>query len=60
MREILAFIMLVSLLAMLYVLLAGVLYGSSPYGLHPVVAGAAATFAALCGYAAAAFLEKIE
>ena len=60
MKEILAFSMLVALLFFGYGLIAGFLYQTSPYGLHPVVAGALAGFAGLAGGLAAATIDRIE
>lgn len=60
MKEILAFIMLVALLVFGYGLIAGFLYQTSPYGLHPVVAGLLVAFAGLAGGLAAATIDRIE
>lgn len=60
MRETLALVMFCALITLFYAIIAGVLWGASPYGLHPVIAGALASFAALAGYVAAAILEKLE
>ena len=43
-----------------YGLIAGFLYGQSPYGLHPVVAGLLVAFAGLAGGLAAATIDHIE
>ena len=60
MKEILSLIMLIALGAIGYGLVAGFLYSQSPYGLHPVVAGALAGFAGLAGGLAAAIIDRIE
>ena len=60
MKEILALIMFVALATFGYSLLAGFLYGESPYGLHPVVAGLLAAFAGLTAGLAAAIIDHIE
>ena len=53
-------IMLIALGAIGYGLIAGFLYGQSPYGLHPVVAGLLVAFAGLTGGLAAATIDRIE
>lgn len=60
MKEALALAMFIALIILFYALIAGALYGASPYGLHPLIAGALASFAALAGYVASALLEKLE
>ena len=60
MKEILSLIMLIALGAFGYGLIAGFLYGQSPYGLHPVVAGLLVAFAGLAGGFAAAIIDRIE
>ena len=60
MKEILAFIMLIALGAIGYSLIAGFLYGQSPYGLHPLVAGLLVAFAGLAAGFAAATIDRIE
>ena len=60
MKEILAFIMLVALLFFGYGLIAGFLYGQSPYGLRPLIAGLLVAFAGLAGGFAAATIDRIE
>lgn len=60
MKEILALLMLIALAAIGYGIIAGFLYGQSPYGLHPLVAGLLAAFAGLAGGFAAATIDSIE